>query len=61
MEIKNLSRRDFLTLAGVAGAGLGLAACAQAPAPTPTAMSGMGGEATPAGTGPEEYDERSPR
>jgi len=52
MEIKNLSRRDFLTLAG---------ACAQAPAPTPTAMSGMGGEATPAGTGPEEYDERSPR
>lgn len=56
MDIKSISRRDFLTLAGVAGAGLGLAACAQAPVATPTPMPGMEGEATPAGTGPEEMD-----
>ncbi len=36
MDFKNFSRRDFLTLAGLAGAGVGLAACANTKTPTPT-------------------------
>lgn len=41
MSDQTLSRRAFLSLAGLAGVGVGLAACAQKPSPTPTAMAGM--------------------
>jgi len=57
MTAKSVSRRKFLTLAGLTGTGLGLAACAQKPAATPTAMAGMeGGSPTPSGAGYEEMD-----
>ena len=57
MTAKSLSRRKFLTLAGLTGTSLGLAACAQKPAATPTAMAGMeGGSPTPSGAGYEEMD-----
>lgn len=56
MDIKNLSRRDFLTIAGLAGAGLGLAACSSpAPAPTATPMD-MGGP-TPGGETADQMDQ----
>ncbi|HKZ69115.1 MAG TPA: twin-arginine translocation signal domain-containing protein, partial [Anaerolineales bacterium] len=42
MDIKNLSRRDFLTVAGLTGAGLGLAACST-PASAPAATTEHGG------------------
>lgn len=60
MDITKLSRRDFLTLAGVAGAGIGLAACAQTPTPAPATaeMPGMGGGATPTGSGADDMDAR---
>jgi len=49
---KTLSRRNFLSLAGLTGAGVTLAACAQPqPAPTPTAMEGM----TTGGGGGTDY------
>jgi FtsP/CotA-like multicopper oxidase with cupredoxin domain len=54
MSDKFLSRRRFLSLAGLAGAGLAVgAACSRAPsaAPTPTAMAGMDSSA-PAQSGP---------
>ncbi len=53
MDIKNVSRRDFLTIAGLAGAGIGLAACNSA-APSPTAMP-MPAPTTP-GESAEEMD-----
>lgn len=55
MDVNNqLSRRNFLTIAGLAGAGLGLAACSTAtPTATPTAMD-MGG--TPPGETGDDMD-----
>ncbi len=54
MDLKHLSRRNFLTLAGLAGAGLGVAACSSTPLATPTPMD-MGGP-TPQGSNAEEMD-----
>jgi len=54
MSDKFLSRRNFLSLAGLAGAGLAVgAACSRTPAatPTPTVMAGMDSGA-PAQSGP---------
>lgn len=56
MDVNNLSRRNFLTLAGLAGAGLGLAACSvTVPDPTPTNME-MGNAGTPAADDAEAMD-----
>ncbi len=52
MSDQTISRRAFLSLAGLAGVGVGLAACAQKPAPTPTAMAGMD-----VGNGGETYQQ----
>ena len=52
-----LSRRQFLSLAGLTGAGMGLAACKQAPTLTPTSMAGMDTDtATPPGVSPDDMD-----
>jgi len=51
-----LSRRQFLSLAGLTGAGLGLAACRTAPAPAPTSMAGMDTGGTPQGVSPGDMD-----
>lgn len=41
MDIKNLTRRNFLKVAGLLGVGAGVAACAPAAPATPTPMPGM--------------------
>lgn len=52
-EQKNLNRRDFLRLSGVASAGVLVAACgAQAPAAAPAAEAPAAGEAAPAAEAP---------
>jgi len=59
MDVNNLSRRNFLALAGLAGAGLGLTACSvQVQSPTPvTTMPDMGnGGPTPPGTANADMD-----
>lgn len=44
---QKISRRRFLTLAGMGGVGLGLAACAPREVPTPTSAMAMGSSGTP--------------
>lgn len=57
MTTKTVTRREFLSLAGMAGAGLGLAACANAPAASPTAEPGTDqGGGTPAGSAADDMD-----
>ncbi len=52
MTAKNLSRRKFLALAGIAGTGAVVgAACAQTPQATPTVMAGMDSGSTTQGGG----------
>ncbi len=63
VNAKPLSRRKFLTLAGITGTGLGLAACAAAPAqPTPTSLATLAMDMTTnaptptPGSGPDDMD-----
>jgi FtsP/CotA-like multicopper oxidase with cupredoxin domain len=60
MSDKTITRRQFLTVAGIAGIGLGIAACESAPVtpPPPSAMPGMDMSGTPgvAATPVEDMD-----
>ncbi|MEK7808742.1 MAG: copper oxidase [Chloroflexota bacterium] len=54
MDIKNLTRRNFLKVAGLLGVGAGVAACAPTAPATPTPMPGM--EMTQQATANAEMD-----